>query len=112
MIMRKIHSFWMATSLAVGIGMLPATLALAADNPDGERPGPSKSEINPNRADPSSAPDDRERGTTGTGNANGGPINMDGGARLGGDRYDREQAEKAAGTKAVEKSETPPAKAY
>jgi len=107
--MRKIHSFWMATSLVVGIGMLPATLAFAADNPDGQRPGPSKSEINPNRADPSSAPSDRERGTTGTGNANGGPINMDGGARLGADRYDRMEAEKAA-KKTGEKSEAAPNK--
>lgn len=106
--MRTIHSFWMATSIVVGIGLLPSGLVFAADNPDGERPGPPTSETQTPRIDPSSAPSDRERGTTGTGNAKGGPVNMDGGARLGRDRYDRMEAEKATEKGADAKSETAP----
>ena len=75
--MRMKNAIWMATSLVVGLGVLSPGVAMATDKPDGQRPGPSKVETDPNRVDPSSAPGGHEQGTTGTGNAAGGGMDPD-----------------------------------
>jgi hypothetical protein len=75
--MRHFHAFVLSTCLASVVGIAGAGIARAGDNPDGERPGPTKSQTDENRIDPSSAPDLRERGTTGTGNAGGGTVDPD-----------------------------------